>query len=110
MLSLFDSKLSAKANAVPRGREAPHWPKLAGPEFPPRQDSLESAACKSFFGPVLHRLAGILDRYLRYPSAIRARVTVTAPPIRVEICANGISSMRFAAVRIATSPVPPWPL
>ena len=30
--------------------------------------------------------------------------------MRVAICANGISSKRFAAVRIAMSPVPPWPL
>ena len=28
----------------------------------------------------------------------------------VAICANGISSIRLAAVKIATSPVPPWPL
>jgi len=42
--------------------------------------------------------------------AMRASVTVMAPPIRVEICANGISTMRLDAVRIATSPVPPWPL
>src|SRR5450631_344809 len=37
-------------------------------------------------------------------------VTVIAPPIRVAICANGIRVMRLAAVRMATSPVPPWPL
>ena len=39
-----------------------------------------------------------------------AIVTVIAPPIRVAICAKGISSIRLAAVKIATSPVPPWPL
>jgi hypothetical protein len=32
---------------------------------------------------------------------------VTAPPIRVAIWANGMSCIRLAAVRIATSPVPP---
>src|ERR1035438_5053172 len=37
-------------------------------------------------------------------------VTVIAPPIGVAIWANGISVMRLAAVRMATSPVPPWPL
>ena len=42
-------------------------------------------------------------------SASRVNMIVIAPPIRVAICANGISCMRFAAVRIATSPVPPWP-
>jgi len=30
--------------------------------------------------------------------------------MRVAICANGIKVMRLAAVRIATSPVPPCPL
>ncbi|MOA48428.1 hypothetical protein D3C78_1711680 [compost metagenome] len=33
-----------------------------------------------------------------------------APPIRVAICAKGISCMRLEAVRMATSPVPPMPL
>ena len=37
-------------------------------------------------------------------------VTVTAPPIRVAIWAKGISCIRLAAVRMATSPVPPCPL
>lgn len=36
-----------------------------------------------------------------------ATVTVSAPPIRVATCANGISTIRFDALRIATSPVPP---
>jgi hypothetical protein len=30
--------------------------------------------------------------------------------MRVAICANGISDIRSAAVRIATSPVPPRPM
>src|SRR5205823_1482011 len=41
--------------------------------------------------------------------AIGTSVTVTAPPMRVAIWANGISCMRLAALRMATSPVPPWP-
>ena len=41
---------------------------------------------------------------------ISVTVTTIAPPIRVAICANGINCIRFAAVRIATSPVPPCPL
>ena len=41
------------------------------------------------------------------PNSTRASVTVIAPPIRVAICAKGISCIRFAAVRMATSPVPP---
>jgi len=40
-------------------------------------------------------------------SAISVSVTVMAPPIRVAIWAKGISCIRFAAVRMATSPVPP---
>ena len=32
-----------------------------------------------------------------------------APPMRVAIWAKGMSCMRSAAVRMATSPVPPWP-
>src|SRR5215475_12777926 len=43
-------------------------------------------------------------------STISVSVTVMAPPIRVAIWANGISCMRLAAVRMATSPVPPCPL
>lgn len=39
-----------------------------------------------------------------------AKITVDAPPMRVEICANGINDIRFEADRIATSPVPPRPL
>src|SRR6476469_5634266 len=42
--------------------------------------------------------------------AISTSVTVIAPPIRVAIWAKGISCIRLAAVRIATSPVPPCPL
>lgn len=37
-------------------------------------------------------------------------VTVIAPPMRVATCANGINTIRLAAVRMATSPVPPCPL
>ena len=33
---------------------------------------------------------------------------VIAPPMRVAICADGISCTRLAAVRIAMSPVPPF--
>jgi hypothetical protein len=44
---------------------------------------------------------------LNRESAISASVTVIAPPRRVATCAKGISSMRSAAVRIMTSPVPP---
>lgn len=46
----------------------------------------------------------------KIPGNIVARITVEAPPMRVEICANGISDMRLDADRIATSPVPPRPL
>ncbi len=42
-------------------------------------------------------------------STISDSVTTMAPPIRVATCAKGISTMRLAAVRIAMSPVPPWP-
>src|SRR5260370_3741201 len=48
-------------------------------------------------------------RHVSHFNVTRTRVTVIAPPIRVAIWANGISCIRFAAVRIATSPVPPWP-
>src|SRR6476646_7192402 len=41
---------------------------------------------------------------------IVAVTTIAAPPKRVEICANGINSIRFEADKIATSPVPPNPL
>ncbi|EAL14549.1 hypothetical protein protein [Bacillus cereus G9241] len=41
---------------------------------------------------------------------IVAVTTIAAPPKRVEICANGINSIRFEADKIATSPVPPKPL
>src|SRR5262249_46340350 len=41
---------------------------------------------------------------------MRTNVTVMAPPMRVAICANGMSCMRLAAMRMPTSPVPPWPL
>ena len=37
-------------------------------------------------------------------------ITVMAPPKRVATCANGMRFMRFAVLRIATSPVPPMPL
>ncbi len=39
----------------------------------------------------------------------RVTLTVIAPPILVDTWANGISSSRSAALKIATSPVPPWP-
>src|SRR5262249_21758789 len=48
--------------------------------------------------------------YERWARRIRVMVTVMAPPMRVAIWANGINCMRLAAVRMATSPVPPWPL
>ena len=56
----------------------------------------------------LHRV-GLRRRsvYANRVMAIKASVTVIAPPIRVAICAKGISTIRLAAVRIATSPVPP---
>src|SRR6266851_7961514 len=50
-----------------------------------------------------------LRRQVSHFRVTRTRVTVIAPPIRVAIWAKGISCIRFAAVRIATSPVPPWP-
>ena len=38
------------------------------------------------------------------------KIIITTPPRRVAIAANGIKFKRFAAVRIAMSPVPPKPL
>ena len=62
--------------------------------------------------PRWHRdsAAGSIASYRNRLSAINASVTVIAPPMRVATWANGSSSIRFAAVRIAISPVPPWPL
>ncbi|VOK42875.1 Uncharacterised protein [Streptococcus pneumoniae] len=37
-------------------------------------------------------------------------MTVIAPPSRVATWANGIKFIRFAVLRMATSPVPPMPL
>jgi hypothetical protein len=56
--------------------------------------------------------AGVMlaNRQMNQAKAEIAIVTVTAPPMRVAICAKGINSIRLAAVKIATSPVPPWPL
>jgi len=65
---------------------------------------------------VLHQAAGQLPTrslvlaYISQDNAISVVVTVIAPPILVAMEAKGISCMRFAAVKIATSPVPPWPL
>jgi hypothetical protein len=54
--------------------------------------------------------SGLALAYTSQDNAISVVVTVIAPPILVAMEAKGISCMRFAAVKIATSPVPPWPL
>ena len=53
---------------------------------------------------------GILARQCSTLSRSVAHTIMAAPPMRVEICANGIKPMRLEAERMATSPVPPSPL
>src|SRR5476649_654113 len=50
------------------------------------------------------------DQEKNFANTSNPTATLIAPPIRVAICANGISSIRLPEVRIATSPVPPCPL
>src|ERR1700760_803183 len=68
----------------------------------PRADTLRSNSCGR--GPLRTR---VQNRQTTHAIAEMAIVTVIAPPIRVAICAKGMSSIRLAAVKIATSPVPP---
>src|SRR5882672_6852843 len=65
------------------------------------KDQQQAQACDGLHGRVHHTMRA---------STISTSVTVIAPPIRVAIWANGMSCMRSAAVRMATSPVPPCPL
>ncbi len=71
--------------------------------------SFRAPACGQIFdSKTLRRLAAQCCRhYTTQLSNNVAAITVDAPPIRVAICANGISDIRFDAERIATSPVPP---
>src|SRR5262249_18750327 len=70
----------------------------------------EFRRCHSGHGPApLYVFFRFRDHTSR-AKTMRTNVTVMAPPMRVAICANGMSCMRLAAVRMATSPVPPWPL
>jgi hypothetical protein len=60
--------------------------------------------------PQQREICGLELPYSSQDSAISVFVTVIAPPILVAVEANAINCMRFAAVKLATSPVPPWPL
>lgn len=58
-------------------------------------------------GGITRQFAQFIAAHVMRVSAISTSVTVIAPPIRVAIWAKGMSCMRLAAVRMATSPVPP---
>jgi hypothetical protein len=81
--------------------------------LPPVVCSLDAATRLEFEifcgGAVIHQPT-FKEMFLRRPQAkiprrMVARITVEAPPMRVEICANGMSDMRLAADRIATSQI-----
>lgn len=101
-LSTCNARLAGAVaqNAAP---EPLVWPLVTKPQ----------AGIRSFAGhtdtvlDVIGRLGTAFDRYTSRDKRISVNVTVIAPPIWVAICAKGISCMRFAAVRMATSPVPP---
>lgn len=58
---------------------------------------------------IIRDIPAIRSRYDAKNTGTRkeARSIITAPPSLDEICANGISSILFAAISTATSPVPP---
>lgn len=72
---------------------------------PGRSVSLAAGADLAFAEPSL-RIEEEID-HISLAIAISDRVTVMAPPMRVATWAKGISCIRLAAVRMATSPVPP---
>jgi hypothetical protein len=103
-------------SAVPRTGSGFFVPARGGTTAGPPRSFIHSLVLAGTRQMVLHQAAGqlpthsLVRAYISQDNAISVVVTVIAPPILVAMEAKGISCMRFAAVKIATSPVPPWPL